>query len=62
MSGSQGHPLEVQVSKAVGNRITKAQRAGKSTRVRLDELQIIVIDTPSISNKLDQKLSKDLKR
>ena len=38
MSGSQGHPLEVQVSKSVANRIRRAQRAGKSTRVRLDEL------------------------
>lgn len=38
ISGSQGEPLQVQVSKSVANRIRKAQRAGKSTRVRLDEL------------------------
>ena len=38
LRGEKGHPLEVQVKRATANKLKKAAKAGKSVRVRMDEL------------------------
>jgi hypothetical protein len=41
ITGKKGHPLQVQVRKSTANRLRKAAKAGKSARIRLDEMESI---------------------